>query len=197
MAFAMFARVHDINTDNYSTEEMRRCYEGLRNNLPHLLPFTGLSDRDKRKAMRAKGLAKPPNMMVADVPMVGIPAAIGPHIHRYARKLAAALYYREKGKAARLDLLLWTHWAQSVDRLQMEGMLKVAQMAPFRTVGTRINLDFGDRFGYRCDKAEENDLFMAIAQFGQGLVVSMLVAEGLSKQEAEQGGWVKVSAMFD
>ena len=196
LAFGMFVRFNDPSTDNYEREGIIKAFEGVRNNLPHLLPFP-VSDCDKRAALKAKGLTKPSNMLVKDISMVGIPAAIGPYIHRYCRKLAAALYYREKGKPVGPDFALWTHWAQAVDQIQMPGLLEVARMSSFQTVGHRTNLKFGDRFGYRCDKSDDNDLFMAVAQFGKGLVIAMLVADELPAEEMEDGGWVKASAMFD
>ena len=174
------------------------AYQGVRNNLPHLMPFTGISNSDKRRALRAKGLQKPVNMLVKDIPMVGVPKDIDAYVHRYTRKMAAALYYREKGKPIGQDFVIWTHWAQAIDKLQMGSLLEVAKMSPFVTVGERSNLKFGDRFGYRYDKSDENDLFTAVAQFGQGLVVAMLIADGESAKELDgEEGWVKASAMFD
>lgn len=197
LAFGMFVRVNDPNTENYDRDEMLKSYEGIKNNLPRLLPFAGISTRDKRRALREKGLEKPANILVDDIPMVGVPAAIDAHVHRYGRKLAAALYYREKGKPIGSDFVISTYWAQAVDKRQMKGMLEFARMSPFQTIGTRANLNFGDRFGYRCDKADDNDLFMAIAQFGQGLVIAMLVADGESATELEGDDWVRASEMFN
>ena len=70
-------------------------------------------------------------------------------------------------------------------------------MSPFVTVGSRTNLNFGDRFGYRYDQAEENDLFTAIAQFGQGLLIVMMVADGESANELDEGDWIPISAIFN
>lgn len=196
MAFGMFVRINDPSPDNYRSHEVRKSVEGIRNNLPHLIPFTGLSTRERRNALRAKGLTLPPGMTVADVPLVGIPAAIDEHLHRYARKIGAALYYREKGKPIRPDFVIWTNWGAATDKRQMKGFLVVAGMSPFATIGTRRNLNFGNRFGYRYDMADENDLFSAVAQFGDGLVIVMLIADGESAKEIDEDGWVPASAMF-
>ena len=128
--------------------------------------------------------------------MVGIPAAIGPHIDRYSRKLAAALYYREKGKPIASDFVLWTRWAQAQDKRQMASFLEVARMSPFQTIGARTNLNFGDRFAYRYDMADDNDLFMAVAQFGQGLVIAMLIADGSSAKELKNDGWIAADRIY-
>jgi len=136
-------------------------------------------------------------MLIDDVPLVAIPAQIDEYVHRYARKMSAALYYREKGKPIGKDFVIWTHWAQAVDKHQMKGLLEVAKMSPFVTVGERSNLEFGNRFGYRYDKSDENDLFTAVAQFGNGLVIAMLVADSESAKEIEEDGWVKASSMFE
>ena len=53
-------------------------------------------------------------------------------------------------------------------------------MARFQTVGLRRNVQFGDQFGYRWDRSEppdNDDLFMFVAQFGQGMVVTGLLAD--------------------
>lgn len=198
LAFGMFVRINDPSNGNYRREELLRSFSGIQNNLPHLMPFTGLSRTAKRQALREKGIEKPPNVLVDDLPLVGIPAEIDAYVHRYARKIAAALYYREKGRPIGQDFLIWTHWAQAVDQTQMKGLLEVAKMSPFLTIGRRSNLDFGDRFGYRCDKSDLNDLFTAVAQFGQGLILTMLVADGKSATElVGEEGWVRASAMFD
>jgi hypothetical protein len=195
-AFSLFVRTNDPSDDNYRSEEVIKAFQGVRNNLPHLLPF-GIDGSTKRKALRSKGLRKPANMLIEDVSMVAFPPAIGPVIHRYARKIAAALYYREMGKAANADCAIWTHWGQAVDQVEMPAFLKVAGMTRFKTIGARANLDFGDRFGYVFDKDDEGDLFMAIVQFGKGLVIVILVACNESARNLQEEGWIKVSAIFD
>lgn len=197
MAFAMFVRGNDPSDENYRKDEVLSAYRGLKNNLPHLAPFFGISRQDKRRTLREKGLKKPLNMSIDDIPMIGFPLEIDAHLHRYARKIAAALYYREKGKPIGLDFMLWTHWAQATDRKQMNRVLQVANMSPFTTIGSRSNLKFGDRFAYKFDKSDENDLFTAVAQFGKGLVLVMMVADAESAIELEEeGDWIKASAMF-
>lgn len=196
LAFGMFVRFNDPSDENYRSAEVQKIALGIKNNLPHLFPIVGLTTREKRKALRAKDLTVPPGKTVAEISMVGFPPAINAYIHRYARKLAAALYYKEKGNPIGADFVIWTDWTAATDKRQMEAFLQVAAVSPFKTVGTRFNLNFGDRFGYRCDKADNNDLFMAVAQFGQGLVIAMLVADGESAKEIAEGGWVEASNMF-
>jgi hypothetical protein len=193
----MFVRINDPSSINYRRDEVLKSILGIKNNLPHLVPFSGLSNRTKRTALRQKGLVAPSGMMLAEVPLVGVPAAIDGYVRRYARKLAAALYYKEKGKPIGLNFMIWIDWGAATDAVRMKGFLEIAAMSPFVTIGQRVNLDFGDRFGYRYDKADENELFTAVAQFGQGLVIAMLIADGGSAQEIEEEGWIKASAMFD
>jgi hypothetical protein len=196
LAFGMFVRITDPSPDNYRREELQKAVQGVRNNLPHLMPSVGLTRRDKRNALKAKGLAVPQGMTIADVPMVSVPANINEIVERYARKLAAALYYREKSKPVGLDFEIYVTWTTATDKNSMTAFLEMAKMSPFVTVGERTNLQFGDRFGYRYHKADENDLFNAVAQFGQGLVLAMLVKDGKSAMEIDEDGWVPVSEMF-
>lgn len=197
MAFGMFVRISDPIPENYRSDEVLKSVAGIRNNLPHLMPFTGLTARDKRAALRDKGLVIPPGTTIAEAPLVGIPAAIDEHVRRYARKLAAALYYKEKGKPVGPDFVFWTEWGTATDRRRMENLQEIIRMSPFSRIGTRTNLNFGNRFGYRYDKAHDNDLFTAIAKFGGGLILVMLVADGESAKEIEEDGWVTTSQMFD
>jgi hypothetical protein len=196
LAFAMFVRVNDPSNDNYDSNEMRKLYAGVKNNLPHVLPFADISRRTKRRALRSKGLQKPAHVLIEDVPMVGIPAEIDEYVHRYARKLAAALYYREKAKPVGREFVVWTHWATATDRLQMQTVLEVARMSSFKTIASRSNLSFGNRFAYVCDKADHNELFMAVAQFGKGLVLTMLIVDEISARELDSEGWLPFSEMF-
>lgn len=197
IAFGMFVRINDPSPENYRRDEVRKSVEGIRNNLPHLMPFSGLTANDKRKALRDKGLVVPRGMTVAEAPLVAVPAAIDPYVRRYARKLAAALYYKEKGRPIAQDFVIWTEWGAATDKRRMEALLEIARMSPFATIGARTNLNFGNRFGYRYDQADDNDLFSAIAQFGEGLVLVMLIADGESAKEIEEEGWIAASQMFD
>ena len=197
LAFGYFVRLIDPSNVNYRSEEIRKAVTGIKNNLPHLLPKFDLSAREKRKALVAMGHDKPINLATSDIPSVAIPAEIDLHVHRYARKLAAALYYREKEKPISPQSIMWTRWCLATDKRQMDRFLQVAEMMPLKTIGARPNLNFGNRFGYRFDKGNDNDLFSAMAQFGQGLVVAMLVVDAESaKALDEDDGWVPASAVF-
>lgn len=200
LAFGNFVRMTDPNPDNYRSEDARKSYSGISNNLPHLLPRMALTSRDKRRALRNMGLAKPPNVALDSLPMVAISTDIDPHIHRYARKMAAALYYKEKGKPIGLGFRIWTAWTLPTYAHQMKGVVEILKDIPFQTIGARPNMNFGDRFGYRFDKADDNDLFAVVAQFGRGVIVTMLIVDDLSAAEmtAEDGDdWVMASAMFE
>lgn len=196
LAFGMFVRLIDPSDENYETAEVQKAYLGVKNNLPHLLPFFGLSNRDKRLALRTMGLEKPANMLTSDIPLVAIPVEIDVHVHRYARKIAAALYYREKHQPIKPHYHFWTDWCQATDKRRMAAFLEVARMSPFAMIGERQNLNFGNRFGYRYDMAPDNNLFTAIAQFGQGLVLVMLIADGVSDDDLADGDWVSAAEMF-
>lgn len=197
-AFGTLVGFLDPSKANYDSAEVRKGLKGLQNNMPELVPSVGLTTNQKRRALRDMGLSKPPNLPWSDVHLIALPKAIDPPLHRCARKLAAALYYREKGKPIGRDFLLWTDWAQASDRARMKAVMEVASQSPFQTIGSRPNIQFGDRFGYRFDLADDNDLFTAVAQFGQGLVLVMLIADGSAAEELEEDGdWVRASAMFD
>ncbi|HKC02379.1 MAG TPA: hypothetical protein VKC17_03650, partial [Sphingomicrobium sp.] len=58
------------------------------------------------------------------------------------------------------------------------------------------NLDFGDRFGYRCNKKADPDLFAAIAQFGRGMTITMSVVNPDSRSRLHHADWVSVGNIY-
>jgi hypothetical protein len=197
LAFGFYVRTFDINDNNYRPSELRKSLMGLKNNLPHLIPNFALDGRDKRRSLRAMGLAKPTHILASELPLVGVPMATHDYLQRYARKIACTLYYREQGRIAAPDHQIWTMWNQATNKVAMQAFKAFINMTPLVTKGWRPNLEFGDRFTYRCNKADDPDIFAAIAQFGGGIVVPMIVVSAASREKLDDHDWVAVRDMFD
>jgi hypothetical protein len=183
IAFAFTVRMADHNQRNYDQVESKRAISGLVNNHPGLLPNPFFTAREKRRKLAQLGIKKPITMANADIPMVALPPGFDQPIRRYAAKIAAALYYREKGRAVALDQRIFVAWAQTVLPNGQELLESFRRITPFVVQGQRPNIDFGDRFGYRYNKHEDPDILVFLAQFGIGIVIgSMIVPESFAGQ---------------
>ncbi len=143
------------------------------------------------------GMEKPAHILAADLPLAGVPKDVHPHLLRYAHKIACAIYYREQRRIASRDHYVWATWTQGTNRNGIGALEGFISMTPLIVRGTRRNVGLGDRFGYRCNKADDPDALTAVAQFGSGLVLAMLVVSpDCKKKLRDDGGWVKVAEML-
>lgn len=192
LALGFFARLVDPDDDAYREDQSANALMGLRNNLPHLVPDFDLPASEKRRAYREYDIERPVGVFGSDLPVVGVPEEAHVSLLRYARKLACALFYREMRRPAPSDYFVWTTWSQGENRAQMEAWRKFVEMTPLITRGGRANLDFRDRFGYRCNKKADPDLFAAIAQFGRGLALAIVVVNPEARSRLNHQEWVMV-----
>ncbi len=195
-AFAFLCNLSDRNPDNYDGDQSRRLIHGIRNNQPHLFPRLPESANERRRGLRQLGQALPPGMSLSEVPMVSLSTDYEPIIRRIGAKIGLALYYRHKGIPALETMGITCNWAQAVNMKMMAIFAEVAKDLQFREEGWRPNLDFGDRFSYIWnieDSSNDPDIFAAIVQFGQGMVVCILMTD-ISKfsDDGELEHWVTV-----
>lgn len=193
LAFAFYVRMMDRHPNNYDRAEASKAISGLANNLPHLLPNPYISGIEKRRKLNELGLRKPLGMENADIPIVTFHPAVSEHLERYGLKIACALFYREKLRPVPQEYRAITTWGQIGVAGAHEILSRFVEMTPFLYRGARPNLDFGDRFGYRCNKADEPDVFAAISQFGQGLfIASLIVAPSFVAETDFANRWITV-----
>jgi hypothetical protein len=192
LALGFFVRLIDPDDESYRQGQSTSALVGLRNNLPHLMPIFDLPASEKRRAYRDYGIPRPAGMLSCDFPVVGVPAEAHEPLLRYARKMACALFYREMRKTAPADYFVWTTWSQGENRAHMEAWRGFVEMTPLITRGGRPNIDFRDRFGYRCNKKADPDLFSAVVQFGRGLAFAMVVVNPDARSRLSHDDWVKV-----
>lgn len=174
IAFSFFVKMVDQTQDNFEGSEANRTILSLMNNLPHLLPVFSRDGRQNRRSLKKFGLTKPPGSIFSELPMAAIADEAHDHIKRYARKIACALHYREKGRAASSNHQMVAYWGQLIDRNFMESVEGFLAM-PNLEIGTRRNVVFGDQFAYRHIGADDPDVFGMIAQFGTGIVIASLI----------------------
>lgn len=199
--FSFVVQMVDRNPSNYDRAKARRAIQGIKNNFPHLAPGVIDDPKEKFRALAHLGQPIPVLTPAVKIPLVTLPLEIRPHIDQAARKLLLALYYKELGQIVGPGFRIWLSWNFASDLRAMESILEVAKMARFRTVGFRRNVQFGDQFGYRWDRSEppdKDDLFMFVAQFGQGMVVTGLLADEHACERMIEAGddpkdWTKAS----
>jgi hypothetical protein len=197
IAFAFYCRMVDFNEANHDADELAGSVLGIQNNLKDVLPNPFMSANQKRAALRAMGLRKPEGMFLSDVPIIKFDKKLHEYILRYGRKIVCALFYREKGRPVPANYYVWAGWNQIANPTAEEALKAWIDMTPLVTIGARRNLDFGDRFGYRCNKADNPDVFAALCQFGQGLTISGVVVNPASLQEMNRSEeFVKVDHLF-
>lgn len=191
----------DRNPANYDRAKSRRAIQGIKNNFPHLAPTVVDDPNEKFQALGRLGQPIPMLTPAAHLPIVALPVGIRKHVEGAARKLALALYYKELGRPVGPQHRCWLSWNFASDLRAMAQSLEVAKLARFKTVGLRHNVRFGDQFGYRWDRSElpdTDDLFMFIAQFGQGMVITGLLAgqhafERMAEAGDDPDEWMQAS----
>ena len=176
IAFSFFVKMIDHTHDNFEGSEAERTISGMANNLPHLLPIPSRDGRRNRDSLNRMGLQKPRGRVFSELPMAAIPHSAHEPIKRYARKIACALHYREKGRPASATHQMVANRGQLLDRPFMESVEGFLTM-PNLQVGNRRNVNFGNQFAYRYIGADDPDVFGVIAQFGTGMVIASMVVE--------------------
>lgn len=180
MAFAFYVQALDQNLDNLDERAIHKAITGLANNLPHLLPNPYMSAREKRATLKELDINKPNGRLMREMPVIAIDPEIHDRVLRYGRKIASALYYREQGRVASAEHCLSANWGQVADQRFRDVADIFKANTPFIDRGKRTNLDFGDRFGYRCNKCSDPDVMMALVGFGLGLHLVVFVADPTS-----------------
>lgn len=207
IVFAFYTRALDHNDDNLAARDFDRLINGLLNNMPELAPRGMASRNAKRETLRRMGLKMTPGYTLDQAPIVSFDPTLHQHIIRYARKIACALYYREQGRPALLTHRTLATWGQESDPTFLQRHAGFYNMTPLQTIGRRPNVDIGDQFRYQCNKADEPDVFAAVASFGRGgmtlsmIVVSQDFAEKLDRQRELDGSpevepWVPVAEIY-
>jgi hypothetical protein len=169
----------DTDSANYEQKTSKRLIAGIKNNMPELFPNARISANLKKRTLSSFGLPKPTGVAAAEIPMAAFPKEVDPLLRIVAIKIGLALYYRHKGSVASRDHLVMGYWSQIGNRRTMERWAKIAEDLTGLEIGSRQNINFGNRFRYRWAMEEDGqrDIFVAISQFGQGLVICSIVAD--------------------
>lgn len=201
--FSFVVQMSDRNAENYDREQSRRAMRGIKNNHPHLMPQILDDPAEKYRALRHLGQPFPLLTPARELPIAALPVEIYDPLQRVAKKLVLAVYYKEMGRIASGSHRIWSTWSFATDLKAMKPVSEVARMTRFQTVGWRGNLDFGNQFFYRWDCSEQDepcDLFMLVAQFGEGLVITANLIDAAAFQQLDEDDdlyeWEQVGDLF-
>jgi len=198
LAFGFFVRMFDRNPENFDGAAVQKLITGMKNNLPHLLPNPHHNTRYKRTALKGMGFDFPLGQPISDAPVVSLDPRAHEPILKYAGKIALALYYREQARIAPSEHYLWTYWEQTSTPRGAKRLQSFLDITPGLTVGTRSNLNFGDRFQYRVNKSGSPDVIATLVSFGKGLSVATLIVEpDFWKKLDWVEGWIQVKDLFN
>lgn len=179
IAFAFMVMISDMNDDNFAPKSLDRLMEGMRNNLPHLLPLKELPASKKRRSMKEMGLPRRPGQTLSEVPVIEYSSEFHDHINRYLAKMMCALFYKEQGRIAPHDYLVWTDWGTYADARSHPLTQAMMNITPETHQGERRNMDIGDRFSYRFNRTDRADISIiaAVGAFGQGVVFHGMIID--------------------
>jgi len=165
-AVALLIRLADFS-ENLDEGQFAKLVRGVKNNTPELLPSDFSTLREKRNWLKNIGLEPRRGETIADVPVMKMRPGWRDAFHAFARKLLAALYYKEMGRLLPNDSLMRTIFTQFVDGQGRELVEKLLTMLPEIRVGERRNTSIGSQFTYIFGKKDEAGLFVFCAQFSR------------------------------
>lgn len=166
MVAAFYIRMADDTPENFDDADIQRLISAIANNAPSCLPNPRLSSAEKRRTLRERGLALPAGALLADAPIAGIPDAVQAHMSLFARKMLAALFYRETGRILGDEHRLILQWAQrGSPAAEVSLQCATAWFGRMRT-GRRQKADLGTQFAYRFGYHENHGFFGLWMEFG-------------------------------
>ena len=196
LAFAFAVKMLEFDENNHDPESWSQMISGLVNNFPSALPNPFISGNAKRRGLANLGFRRPEGMFMGDVPVTHVPEAMNASLIAYAKKISVALWYREKRTIAPSHYLAYAFWKQSVDATISDLMETTMRITPIVRIGQRSNLDFGNRFIYRCNFAFNPDILLVAMQFGKSIVASCVIAEPKARDEIDFEEWCRLDEIF-
>lgn len=164
---ALYIRMADFEDQHFDASDLDKLISGVANNAPQCLPDMGLSANDKRRTLRERGLALARGQVLLDAPIAGVPKAVHAHIEVFARKMLAAMYYRETERILGPEHALILHWAQmGTEAAEFTRSRAEAWFGELR-VGTRQNADIGTQYRYKFGHHPNHGFFGLWMEFGQ------------------------------
>jgi hypothetical protein len=166
MIAAFYIRMSDHEASHFHGPDIERLISAMANNAPHCLPDGRLSANDRRRSLREREMSLPKGQLLASAPIVRIPEGVQPHMGLFARKMLAALFYRETGGIIGPDHAVILQWAQlGTPAANFSRSCAEAWFGELRA-GTRQNTSLGSQFTYKFGYHPAHGFFGLWMEFG-------------------------------
>lgn len=94
---ALYIRMADWDERNQSKADLDKLISAVKNNAPDCLPQLTVPANKKRQILRDRLGRLPPGMLLEDLPAATAPPAVARHFEIFARKLIAAVHFKNTG----------------------------------------------------------------------------------------------------
>jgi len=163
---ALYIKLADRTPENFSFTDQERLRLGVRNNAPECLPGADLSANQRRRAYQMQGLRLAPGETFAEAPVARVPKPVQAHMRLFARKMLAALFYRETGRILGTSHALITEWFQAGSPASVASSARAQAWFGKLIVGKRQNINIGRQFVYRVGYSANHGFFGLWMEFG-------------------------------
>ena len=174
-----------IHAATGNNKDFEKVYNGIRNNYPSTLPNPFMTIGEKAKALSRRGISLPANKILV-APVVKISPDVHEHFHRFGRKLAKALYYKEFSRPAATNFRIITHWLIA-DTPESNNILdSIIELMPKLEIGQRLNADIGNQFAYRFNVSSSGEFMMQTSNFSDKVFITSIGGTDRSEIDFEQ-----------
>jgi hypothetical protein len=154
LAFVVRLGYAEAELSQEQIKEWRRALTGMRNNFSDLAQL--LTANEKRGFLKERGIERPPNLALTDLPMIALDREIIDSAFRTcALKLFCALYYKHVGAIVPRTGGIFARWMMNVD--VMQGAIPAEMLAVLRAqpMVQRANVNLSSQFSYKFAVSED------------------------------------------
>lgn len=163
---ALYIRMAEWDERNKSHKDMDKLISGVKNNAPDCFPDFYVSANKKRQLLRDWSRQLPYGMFLDDLPAVSVPPAVHRHFDIFARKLIAAVHFKNTGQILGSDHDIF-FVSDQVGTVYAEHCLDfaVTRFGPSIAAG-RTNKDIRNQFVFNHAYHQAHGFSGLYAQFG-------------------------------
>lgn len=182
MVAAFYIRMSDHESTHYHEGDIQKLISAMVNNAPDCLPDTHLTANERRSTLRDRSVRIPRGALLSEQPIVRIPDRVHHHLEVFARKMLAAMFYRETGRILSAEHGLILHWAQDGASIANRHAAQAEAWFGEERMTARRNTDLGTQYLYRFGYHPNHGFFGIWIEFGKSL--SFFLIAGPSDQLA-------------
>lgn len=180
---ALYIRMAEWDQRNQSNRDLDKLISAVANNAPDCLPQFDVSANRKRQLLRDRLGRLPPGMLLEELPAISVPPPVGRHFEIFARKLIAAVHFKNTGLILGADHDLF-YAIDQVGTVQAKGWLDFAitRFGPGIAAGRR-NKDLRNQFVFNHAYNAAHGFSGLYAQFGLSFCFFCIAAPKKHREE--------------